>query len=459
MRQIKAIPTPKMRVHFIAIGGSIMHSLAIALRRAGHKVTGSDDQIYDPARSKLEAHGLLPEKEGWSKDKIDKKLDAVILGMHAFEDNPELERARELDVPVYSFPEYIFQFSKNKQRIVIAGSYGKTTVTAMVMFVLEGEGRAFDYLVGAEVPGFDNAVSLSETAPVIVLEGDEYLASKLDPRPKFLLYKPHICVINGISWDHINVFPSIENYNHQFELLLQSLSKAADVVYAEADPVLNAQVEKLIDEESQYKHPFKTPDYQIIDGKYEVKIGDAKAQLKIIGKHNMDNLNAAWKVCELLGVEPEPFLKHMANFEGASSRMELVYKHAGKQLYKDYAHAPAKVKATVEAARERFKQENIIACLELHTFSSLNKEFLPHYKGSLASADTRIVYINPHVFEKRRIPVISEKELRDAFDDATVIYLNSPDDVKSAILDAEIGNDIVLMMSSGNFGGKALKEF
>ena len=448
-----------MRVHFIAIGGSIMHSLAIALKRAGHKVTGSDDQIYDPARSKLKSHGLLPPQEGWFTDRIDISLDAVILGMHAFEDNPELKRARELEIPVYSFPEYFFQLSKNKQRIVIAGSYGKTTVTAMVMHVLEGEGRAFDYMVGAEVPGFDNAVRLSEKAPVIVMEGDEYLASKLDPRPKFLLYHPHVCVINGISWDHINVFPSKKNYIHQFELLLSSLNKAADVIYAESDSVLSRMVDDIIDEESQYKHPFKTPDYQIVNGGYEVKLGEAKEKMRIIGKHNMENLSAAWKVCELLGVEEGPFLQHMATFEGARSRMELVYERNGKQLYKDYAHAPAKVLATVEAARERFKEENIIACLELHTFSSLNKKFLPHYKGSLDKADTRIVYINPHVFEKRRIPEITGPELKAAFGDEAVIYLNSSEEVKSAISAAETGNDVVLMMSSGNFGGKALNEF
>ena len=435
-----------------------MHSLAIALKRAGHEVSGSDDQIYDPARSKLASHGLLPSDKGWDADRISGKLDAVILGMHAFDDNQELKKARELNLSIYSFPDYIYQLSKNKQRVVVAGSYGKTTVTSMIMHVLEQEGKAFDYLVGAEVPGFDNSVRLSEDAPVIIMEGDEYLASKLDPRPKFLLYKPHVCVITGISWDHINVFPTEEVYNKQFELLIKSLPKAADVIYNGEDKLLSSMVDKYTDKESQYLHKFKTPTYQVKEGEYLIKLQGERSQLRIIGKHNMANIAAAWEVCQLLAIEINTFLKHISTFTGAKSRMETVLEDENKLIIKDYAHAPAKVRATVEAVRERFKKHNLIACVELHTFSSLNKKFLPFYKSSLKKADEKIVYIDPNALSKRRMPLISRDELLRAFGDKNLVYVTSRDALKKAIRTVYKGKDVILMMSSGNFGGLKLES-
>ncbi len=448
-----------MKIHFIAIGGSIMHSLAIALQRAGHEVSGSDDQVYDPARTRLKEAGILSEKEGWHPERITRGLDAIILGMHAFEDNPELIRARELGVKMYSFPEFIYEHARNKQRVVIAGSYGKTTVTSMVMHVLEKVGKSFDYLVGAEVPGFDNSVRLSHDAPIIVVEGDEYLASRLDRRPKFLLYHAHMIAITGISWDHINVFPTEALYNAQFEALLDSLGKAGDVVYPAGDNHLARMVKDHTDEESQYLHPFPLPSYRVKEGVYQIKINGKTQAVSLIGKHNMANIATAWEVCRLLSVEIEQFLLHISTFVGAKSRLETVLESDNRLVIKDYAHAPAKVKATVEAVRERYKKQNMIACFELHTFSSLNADFLPHYKNSLKGANHKIVYVDPHALEKRRMAPITAAQVIKAFGDKKIVVVTSPESLQTAIR-ATItkGQDVFLMMSSGNFGGTDLTQ-
>lgn len=442
-----------MKIHFIAVGGSIMHSLAIALHQMGHEVSGSDDHIYDPASSNLAAHGLLPESFGWNPDRITSDIDAIILGMHAFEDNPELIHARELELNIYSFPEFIFEHSKQKQRIAIAGSFGKTTITSMVMHVLNGIGKKFDYLVGGQVPGFENSVRLSEEAPIILLEGDEYLSSRIDRRPKFLLYQPHMVLLSGISWDHINVFPTEEEYVKQFELLIQSLSKAADIVYSASDDRLNQLIEEETDPELHYLHPFDLPVYSIREGRYEIEIEGERSAVSVIGKHNMSNIQAAWKVCQLLAVEAKDFLDHIRTFEGAKLRLEVVQESSKEVIIRDYAHAPAKVQASVEAVRERFKDHNLIACVELHTFSSLNKEFLPMYEDTLLPADQKIIFIDPHALEKRRMPMISHQDLQQAFGDDNLVYVNSPEELQNVIDQSRSGNDVLLMMSSGNFGG------
>ncbi|MEM7369301.1 MAG: Mur ligase family protein [Bacteroidota bacterium] len=442
-----------MKIHFIAVGGSIMHSLAIALHQMGHEVSGSDDHIYDPASSNLAAHGLLPERFGWHPEQITGDIDAIILGMHAFEDNPELHRANELGLNIYSFPEFIFEHSKQKQRIAIAGSYGKTTVTSMVMHVLKGAGKKFDYLVGGQVPGFENSVQLSEEAPIIVLEGDEYLSSRIDKRPKFLLYKPHMVTLSGISWDHINVFPTEEEYVEQFRLLIRSLSKAADIIYCESDERLNTLIQEETDPELHYLHPFSHPSYLITEGKYTVEIEGEKGEVSVIGKHNMANLLSAWKVCQLLGVEAQEFLSHIQSFIGAHSRLEVLQESSGEVVIRDYAHAPAKVQASVEAVRERFQDHNLIACVELHTFSSLNKDFLPMYQNTLGPADRKIIFVDPHALEKRRMPMISHQDLQEAFGDHELLYVNSPTELQEVIDQSLSGKDVLLMMSSGNFGG------
>lgn len=430
-----------------------MHSLAIALKEAGHEVSGSDDQIYDPARSKLEKYGILPKNEGWDPNRIDAEIEVIILGMHALSDNPELQKARALGIPTYSFPEFIYQHSQNKHRIVIAGSYGKTTVSSMIIHVLEKLNREFDYLVGASLPGLSNSVRLSEEAPMIILEGDEYLASKLDPRPKFLLYKPHMVVINGISWDHINVFETEEIYDKQFELLLDSMEKAGTVIYNKEDAKLAVMAEKLIQDESLYVFDFSTPKYEITDQGFVIELEGERKEVGVIGKHNMQNIRAAWKVCQLLGVEILDFLEHISTFTGAKLRLEKIHEDDKQVIFKDFAHAPAKVEATVEAVREKFKSHNMIACVELHTFSSLNHKFLPHYKNTLQAADHKIVFVNPHATEKRKMKPIVKDDLSEAFGEDELVYVTNKEDLLKEIAAIRSDEDVVLMMSSGNFGG------
>ncbi|MEM9987043.1 MAG: Mur ligase family protein, partial [Bacteroidota bacterium] len=435
----------------------VMHSLAIALKRQGHEVSGSDDKIYDPAFSRLQAEELIPDKEGWHPDRIHADLDAIILGMHAFEDNPELKKAQELELPIYSFPEFIYHQSAHKQRIVVAGSYGKTTVTAMIMHVLQAHGKKFDYLVGAQVDGFDNSVRLSDTAPLIVLEGDEYLASKLDPRPKFLHYRPHVTVVTGISWDHINVFPTEDIYEEQFTALLESIAKAGDIIYNEGDARLRSLVETYTDANSQYRHPYQTPKYKVKDGVFEIRLAGERSSVPIIGRHNMANMAAAWQVCRLLSVTIEEFIAYMQSFKGASIRLEIIRQNGELTLIRDYAHAPAKVRASVNAVRESKANHNLIACVELHTFSSLNEEFLPLYKQTLKGADHKIVFVDPRALERKRMPPITREQLVKAFGDQQLIYATSPEELAQHIGQVRSSKDVVLMMSSGNFAGLDLE--
>lgn len=448
-----------MNLHFVAIGGSIMHSLAISLKQQGHQISGSDDHIYDPASSRLAAHGLLPDEEGWHPERITAELDAVILGMHAFEDNPELAKAQELNIPVYSFPAFVFEQSHHKQRIVIAGSYGKTTTTAMVMHVLKEAGRDFDYLVGAQVEGFDNPVRVTEKAPMIIIEGDEYLASRIDPRPKFLLYQPHMVVITGISWDHINVFPTEDVYEEQFANLLHQLGKAADIIYCEGDARLRALVETYTDANSQYRYPYRTPKYKVKDGKYVVKLEGEQSAVPLIGRHNMANLAAAWRVCQQVGIEIEDFFQHMQTFKGASIRLQILQETQQQVLIRDYAHAPAKVKASVDAVRERYASRHLIAVAELHTFSSLHADYLPLYRDSLAAASARIVYINPKAVAQKRMAPITREQLVDAFGTEDLVYTTTPSELTEAIAHARQGEDVLLLMSSGNLGGLKVEDW
>lgn len=441
----------EMKVHFIAIGGSVMNGLALALAKNGHTITGSDDHIYDPARTKLSQAGLLPDADGWFPERITSDLDAVILGMHAFEDNPELLRAKELGLPVYSFPEFIFEQSRNKQRVVIAGSYGKSTVTAMVMHVLEGLGKKFDYLIGAPVPGFEASVRVSDDAPVILIEGDEYLSSRIDKRSKFLLYHPHICLLNGMAWDHINVFPTEEIYIQQFETLVKQLGKAADVIVNADDERLHALVKEYADEDTHYLHPFHAPSYKVKDGQFHVKIGGERVGVSVFGKHNMSNMAAAWEVCQLLAVTAEDFRRLISTFTGAGIRLETVVDQPGKVVIRDYAHAPEKVAASVQATREKYSKSSFAACFELHTFSSLNPAFLPRYKKALDKADFPIVFVDSAVWERKRMEPFTEETVKSAFGNKKLEFIQS----KEALLNrlSELNPEVTLMMSSGNFSG------
>jgi UDP-N-acetylmuramate: L-alanyl-gamma-D-glutamyl-meso-diaminopimelate ligase len=448
-----------MNVHFIAIGGAVMHNLALALHKLGHRVTGSDDEIYDPAQHRLREAGILPAAQGWFPERITPELDTIILGMHAKKDNPELLRAQELGLKVLSFPEFIHEHSKMKQRVVIAGSHGKTTITAMVMHVLKTLGRKFDYLVGAELDGFDLTVRLSEDAPVIIMEGDEYLASPLDRRSKFLLYKPHNVLISGIAWDHINVFPTEEEYNRQFALLIQSLPKAGTLVFNEEDRVLNQLVEQFSREEEQYIFPYRTPEYRIRDNRFEVRIAGERMGVEVIGAHNMANIAGAFYLCKQMAVEAPDFLRAISTFKGAARRLEKVYEDAGNVVYKDFAHSPSKVVATVGAIRELFGKANIVACLELHTFSSLNKAFLKQYRRTLKTLKKKIIFVNEHTLAQKNYPPISRAELVEAFDDPEIELATNLDDLKAKLRGSRSGSrNVFLMMSSGNFGNLDLQE-
>lgn len=435
-----------------------MHNLALALDHYGHQVSGSDDEIYDPAKSRLEAAGLLPETFGWNADRITEDLDFVILGMHAKDDNPELVRARELGLKIYSFPEFIYEHSKQKQRVVIAGSHGKTTITSMVMHVLRAMGREFDYMVGAQIPGFDRMVKLSDEAPIIVLEGDEYLTSAMDPRPKFLLYQPHICLISGIAWDHINVFPTFEEYRRQFEMLIRMMPKAGVIVYNEEDKEVKRIVKGNYDKESQYLLPYRTPENRIREHQFEIKLKGHRQAVKVIGKHNLNNIAGAWEICSQMAIRPKEFLEAIATFEGAASRLEKIYEDENNVIFKDFAHSPSKVLATVDAIRELFGKRNIIACLELHTFSSLNKKFLRQYRKTLKSIGKKVVFVNQHTLKMKKYPSISRQELIEAFEDEGIKYAKTRDDLISYIKTMKKGKNVLLMMSSGNFADLDLKS-
>lgn len=444
-----------MNIHFIALGGSVMHSLAIALKKAGHTISGSDDKFYNPSRDRLEAHGLLPE-EGWHPDRIHDGLDGVILGMHAFEDNPELLKAQALGLNIQSFPEFVFEQSRQKQRVVIAGSYGKTTITGMVMYALEKAGRTFDYLVGAQIPGFDNPVRLSDNAPLLLVEGDEYLASRLDPRPKFLFYKPHIVVISGIAWDHINVFPSELEYIDAFDGLIGAVAKAGTIIHNKSDKTLDGLV-KAYAAESHYITPYAAPNYRVKKQHFEVKVDGEWVPLKLIGKHNMENLAAAAAVCALCGVKEKEFYNLIRDYEGAQLRQDIVTDQPDLRVYRDYAHAPDKVKATLEAVRELFPKSHITAAVELHTFSSLDKEYIQYYEDTLKAADEAVVIVDSETLERKRKEAISYDEIQQAFKRNDIHFVQNlhdlPGTIQSSVAKSKKEHRIVLMMSSGNFGG------
>jgi len=448
-----------MKVHFIAIGGSVMHNLALSLASSGYEVTGSDDEIHNPAYDKLADAGLLPEKLGWNPEKIHSEIEAVILGMHAREDNPELLKAKELGLRIYSFPEFVYENSKNKQRIVIAGSHGKTTITAMVMHALKTAGYEFDYLLGAKVQGFESNVHLSKNNPFIILEGDEYLASPIDSRPKFLIYDPHILVLSGVSWDHINVFPTEQDYITPFATLVHSLSKAAMCVFNKEDKIVRDLVHKLTNKEIHTIYPYYTPSYNVNKlGIAEIKIDNKKFPIKLIGKHNASNIAAAWEVCKLLAMDINEFTSAISEFEGAAMRLQKVYEDDNTVVIRDFAHAPSKVIATVNAVAEHYKDRNVIACLELHTFSSLNKEYLSRYGNSLKKIKNKLVFVSNKTLQLKKLPNISALEISKAFQDTGIRFVQSKIEMLASLRSMVKKKDVILLMSSGNFEDLEIKD-
>ncbi|MDX2188486.1 MAG: Mur ligase family protein [Bacteroidota bacterium] len=445
-------------VHFIAIGGSAMHNLAIALQEKGFEVTGSDDEIFEPSQSRLSKHGLLPKQMGWfPEENIHERLDAIILGMHARSDNPELLKAKHLGLKIYSYPEYIYEQSKNKQRVVIAGSHGKTTITSMILHVMRNCKKPIDYLVGAQIEGFDNMVHLSD-APVIIIEGDEYLASPIDRVPKFLHYKHHMLVVSGIAWDHINVFPTFESYKFQFESLINATPKAGMLIYNDDDKTL-AAICRPIKREDLIKVEYTEHKSKIKDGVTYLLNADEKYPVKFFGEHNLYNVKAAFEVCTRIGVSANEFYQAIQTFKGAANRLELLASKANTFIFKDFAHAPSKLDATTKAVAKQFPKNRIIACIELHTFSSLNKDFLGQYKNTLEKADVAIVYYNPETVAHKKLPPISEEEIKKAFNKAKLLVYTDSKLLASFIKSQDLKDSVLLLMSSGNFDGINLKEF
>lgn len=439
-----------MRIHLIAIGGAAMHNLAIALKDNGHEVSGSDDQIFEPSRSRLEKNGLLPESMGWNASQVSNEIDAVILGMHAREDNPELIKAQELGLLIYSYPEFIYQQSLEKQRIVIAGSHGKTTITSMILHVLKKLNFEFDYLVGAQIDGFETMVKLSE-APIIVLEGDEYLSSPIDRRPKFHLYDPHIALISGIAWDHINVFPTFENYLEQFEIFIDQMKKDSILTFCQADETLVSTVNKY----GQHLdlRPYQTPQYEIQNGKSFIMRGSQRTEVSVFGDHNLQNLNGAMMVCKAIGIIEDDFYTAIKDFKGAARRLEEIARNNQTVVYKDFAHSPSKLEATVKAVKKQWPDRKLFACMELHTFSSLTKEFLLEYEGTMKDADVAIVFYKEETLAQKRLDPLSKEEVKKAFGRTDIEVFTNSDQLKARLEEINLAQGNLLLMSSGNFGG------
>ena len=445
-----------MRVHFIAIGGSAMHNLALALHDKGYEVTGSDDVIYEPSRSRLGAAGLLPDEMGWFPERITSDLDAVILGMHAKPDNPELGKAKALNLKLYSYPEFLFEQSKHKTRVVIGGSHGKTTITAMVLHVMHYFDRPVDYMVGAQLEGFDRMVRLTEESDFIVLEGDEYLSSPIDHRPKFHLYQPNIALISGIAWDHINVFPTFENYREQFRIFIESIVNGGSLTYNQEDDEVKQLVEAT--ESPIRKFPYSTPAYTVEEGRTYLETPDGPMPIEIFGRHNLSNLAGAKWICQQMGVDEEDFYEAISSFKGAAKRLEVLAEGRNGVAFKDFAHAPSKVKATTHAVREQYPGHQLIACLELHTYSSLNTKFLQEYRGALNLADIAVVFYSPDALAIKRLEPISPKEIAQAFDREDLQVFTDREKLQAFLLSQQLGDGLLLLMSSGNYGGLDLDK-
>lgn len=445
-----------MNVHFIAIGGAAMHNLAIALHNKGYKVTGSDDTIFDPSKSRLETKGLLPEAFGWYPEKVTVNLDAIVLGMHAKADNPELLKAQELGLKIYSYPEFIYEQSKHKTRVVIGGSHGKTTITSMILHVMHYHDRDVDYMVGAQLEGFDVMVKLTETNDFIVLEGDEYLSSPIDRRPKFHLYQPNIALLSGIAWDHINVFPTYDNYVEQFRIFVDSIVKGGSISYNEED----LEVKKVVEasENSIRKIAYQTPKYTVENGQTLLETPEGPMPIEIFGKHNLNNLAGAKWICQHMGIDENDFYEAIATFKGASKRLEKIAEGENSVAYKDFAHSPSKVAATTKALKEQFSNRTLVACLELHTYSSLNAEFLNEYKGALDNADVAVVFYSPHAVEIKKLEEVSNEQIANAFQRDDLIIYTNPEDFKNYLFSQDFTNKSLLLMSSGNYGGLDFDE-
>ncbi|MDX1472139.1 MAG: Mur ligase family protein [Flavobacteriaceae bacterium] len=448
-----------MKVHFIAIGGSAMHNLALALHKKGDEVSGSDDEIYEPSKSRLQKHDLLPEEFGWFPEKIQSDLDAVILGMHAKEDNPELLRAQELGLEIYSYPEFLYEHSKNKTRVVIGGSHGKTTITSMILHVMQYHDKEVDFMVGAQLDGFDVMVKLTDENDFIVLEGDEYLSSPIDRRPKFHLYQPNIALLSGIAWDHINVFPTYENYVEQFKIFVDSIVQGGSITYNSEDE----EVRRVVEETNNTirKIPYQTPEYIVENGITQLLTPEGNLPIEVFGNHNLNNLAGAKWICQHMGVDEDDFYEAITTFKGASKRLEKLAEGKSAIAYKDFAHSPSKVKATTKAVKDQFPDKRLVACLELHTYSSLNADFLKEYNNALEQADEGTVFYSPHAVKIKKLEEVSPSQIAEAFNQENLQIFTEPADFQRYLFSLDFKDSVLLLMSSGDYGGldfEILKE-
>ncbi|MEM7381888.1 MAG: Mur ligase family protein [Bacteroidota bacterium] len=445
-----------MHIHFIAIGGSAMHNLALALHEKGYHITGSDDVIFEPSKGRLEKVGLLPVEMGWFPERLDKAPEAVILGMHAKPDNPELLRAQELGIKIYSYPEFLYDQSQHKTRVVIGGSHGKTTITSMILHVLQYHGKETDYMVGAQLEGFERMVHLTETNDFIVLEGDEYLSSPIDRRPKFHLYQPNIALLSGIALDHINVFPTFENYVEQFSIFIDSIVQGGSITYNEEDIQLKQIVEA--SEKAIRKFPYGTPEFSVSNGTTLLQTPEGPMPIEIFGKHNLSNLAGAKWICQQMGVDEDDFYEAIASFKGASKRLEKIASGTSSVAYKDFAHSPSKVEATTKAVKEQYPNKRLLACLELHTYSSLNSEFLQEYKDSLNAADEAAVFYSPEAVKIKRLEEVKADDIIRSFGRSDLKVYTDPKGFSDFLFEQSFEDTVLLLMSSGNYGGLDLSD-
>jgi UDP-N-acetylmuramate: L-alanyl-gamma-D-glutamyl-meso-diaminopimelate ligase len=445
-----------MRTHFIAIGGAAMHNLALALYNKGYHITGSDDAIFEPSKSRLEKKGLLPLQLGWFPEKISHEIEAVILGMHAKADNPELIKAQQLGLKIYSYPEFLYEQSKNKTRVVIGGSHGKTTITSMILHVMHYHNIEVDYMVGAQLEGFDTMVHLTNENDFIILEGDEYLSSPIDRRPKFHLYQPNIALLSGIAWDHINVFPTFENYIEQFEIFVNQITKGGILVYNEEDTTVKSVAEQTTN--TIRRLPYTTPNYTVEEGVTLLDTPEGFMPIEVFGAHNLNNLAGAKWICQNMGVDESDFYEAISSFKGASKRLEKIAEAKGKVAYKDFAHSPSKVLATTTAVKNQYPTRKLVACLELHTYSSLNAEFLKEYEGALDSADVAVVFYSPDALKIKQLSDVSYNQIEKSFMRDDLIIYTSPEEFKSFLFTYDLNDTTLLLMSSGNYGGLNFDE-
>ena len=445
-----------MQIHFIAIGGSAMHNLALALEHKGYQITGSDDVIFEPSKSRLEKKGLLPDTFGWFPEKVHSGLEAIVLGMHAKADNPELLKAQELGLTIYSYPEFLYEQSKNKTRVVIGGSHGKTTITSMILHVLDFHGREVDYMVGAQLDGFDRMVHLTDDNDFIVLEGDEYLSSPIDRRPKFHLYKPNIALLSGIAWDHINVFPTFENYVEQFQIFVDSIVNGGSITYNMED----AEVKKVVEasDNAIRKLGYETPDYDVENGQTLLSTPEGPMPIEVFGKHNLSNLAGAKWICQNMGIDEDDFYEAITTFKGASKRLEKIAEGKTSVAYKDFAHSPSKVAATTKAVKEQYPNRKMVACLELHTYSSFNPEFLKEYNGALDAADEAVIFFLPESVAIKKLEAVTPNQIAEAFQRKDLKIFTDASAFHDYVKGLDYTNTTLLLMSSGNYGGLDLNS-